>query len=209
MSWIHFRRPDQVGPRTGRAPSLRSVLPALLAGLLIAGCSSLLPRSASQTASHWKSFEEARDAIESLEPYKTRIEDVRAKGIDPYKDHGVVLLSFSDILQRFASSSAVRREDFDPGIRDCLSAGKRCIGYAITLSDVRRKRVGNFWSDSLNFNREIEIVGWKFNALIIIVDGIVVYTLYSGQPRINQRETVRNPLGPLQTWGEQAPHFVH
>ncbi len=208
MTWIRLRRPDG-GSRVAIRPLPRSwTALALLVTVLISACGSLLPRSASQTQTHWDSFEQARDAIESLVPYKARMQDVRAKGIDPYQDHGVTLLSYSDILQRFASSSAVRREDFDPGIRDCLSAGKRCTGYAIALNHVRRKRVGNFWLDSLNFHREVEIVGWQFNALIIIVDDIVVYTLYSGQPRINLREVTRNPLGPLQTWGEQAPRFV-
>ncbi|MEK9776712.1 MAG: hypothetical protein VW339_11325 [Quisquiliibacterium sp.] len=202
------RRIDAFLSRVASRRLFAQTLSVFLAALLVAGCGSLLPRSASQTQSRWKSFEQARDAIQSLVPYKTRLSEVGDKGFDPYKDHGVSLLSFSDILQRFASSSALRREDFDPGIRDCLSAGKRCTGFAVTAASIKRKRIGNFWLDSLNFFREVEIVGWQFNALIIVVDDTVVYTLFSGQPRINQREVTRNPLGPLQVWGEQAPRLV-
>lgn len=175
---------------------------------VVSGCSSLLPTGAAQTMTEWETFEQARDTINSLEPYKTRIEEVNAKGIDPYKNPGISLLSFSDILQRFASSSAMRQEDFDPGIRDCLRAGKRCTGYSIVASRIRKVRLGNFWLDSLNFHREVDTTGWRFNALVILIDGLVVYTLYSGQPNVREREIIRNPLGPLQTWGEQAPRLV-
>ncbi len=180
----------------------------LAAAVLAAGCRALLPEADARTSVGWSSFDDARETIDSFVPYQTRKEDIAAKGIDPYVNPAVSLLSYSDILQRFASSSAVRREDFDPGIRDCLSAGKRCIGYAIAAKRIRKERVGNFWLDSLNFRREIDITGWTFNGLVILVDDVVVYTLYSGQPKLKDREDTRNPLGPLQTWGDQVPGLL-
>jgi hypothetical protein len=89
-------------------------------------------------------------------------------------------------------------------VRRCLTAGKACSGYAIALRQSRRKRIGNFWLDSLNFYRDTDITGWSFNALVLFVDDKVVYTLYGGQPRLHEREITRNPLGPLQGWGSQV-----
>lgn len=181
---------------------------ALAAAIAAAGCQALLPERTAQTRDEWQSFEDARETIESFVPYSTRKPEIIAKGIDPYVNPGVSLLSFTDILQRFAAGSALRAEDFDRGIRDCLTAGKRCTGYSIQVKRLKRERVGNFWLDSLNFRREVDVTGWSFNALVILVDDVVVYTVYGGQPNIRERERVRNPLGPLQGWGEAAPAFV-
>jgi hypothetical protein len=194
--------------RQSRTPATVGAGVLFAAAVLVSGCQALLPEADASTTVEWGSFDEARQTIDSFVPYKTHKEDLTAKGIDPYLNPAVSLLSYSDILQRFASSSAVRREDFDPGIRDCVSAGKRCIGYSIAVKKVRKERVGNFWLDSLNFRREIDITGWTFNGLVILVDDVVVYTLYSGQPNLKDRENTRNPLGPLQTWGDQVPGLL-
>jgi hypothetical protein len=67
-----------------------------------------------------------------------------------------------------------------------------------------RKRIGNFWLDSFNFYRETDVTGWSFNALVLFVDDLVVYTLHGGQPRVHDKEVTKNPLGPLQGWGQQV-----
>ena len=41
-----------------------------------------------------------------------------------------------------------------------------------------------------------------------MVDDTVVYTLYGGQPRISEKEQNRQPLGPLQGWGDFLPDLV-
>ncbi len=197
--------PSAPSARLARALGALAVTAALG---LSAGCQALLPEAASRTDVSWQSFEEARSAIESIEPYVTRREDLVAMGLDPATNAAITILSYSEVLQRFAAGSALRPEDYDRGIRDCLTAGKECVGYALQIRRVRRERVGNFWLDSLNFRRETDITGWSFNALVILVDDRVVYTLHGGQPRIHEQERVRNPLGPLQGWGDQVPHFV-
>jgi hypothetical protein len=35
------------------------------------------------------------------------------------------------------------------------------------------------------------------------VDDLVVFTLYGGQPQVHEQEVSRNPIGPLQGWGER------
>ena len=62
-------------------------------------------------------------------------------------------------------------------------------------------RVGNFWLDSFNFERETGTTGWGVDALLVFVDDQLVYQLIGGHPTISEYEVVRNPLGPLQGWG--------
>ncbi len=172
------------------------------AGLALTGCQTLLPRASSEVRDTWASFDEARDAIDRIVPYETQRAQLAAKGLEPGKNPAITLLSFADVSQRFALGSTVTADELDRGLRECFAAGKRCTGYSIAIRDVKRKRVGNFWLDAFNFVRVTDSTGWNYNALILFVDDLVVYTLDGGQPRISERDQVRNPLGPLQTWGD-------
>ena len=168
------------------------------AALLAAGCAELLPRSNVEVKTTWSSFEQARAAIESLEARHTSAEQLRAAGLDPFTNPNVELLSFSDILRRFPLPGNVSR--LDPGLRECLDAGKACVGYAIDMKQLNRERVGPFVLDLLSFRRETHSSGWTFNALVLLVGDRVVDTLYGGKPSISERETQIEPLGPLQDW---------
>jgi hypothetical protein len=191
-----------------RVNALRIACASLI--LTLEACASLLPRAQVATQESWSNFEEAKAAIDKIVPYQSRKEDLAAQGIDPYKNPGVALLSYSDVVQRFATGSAIRPEEMDRGVRECLSAGKSCAGYAILVHRTNRKRIGNFWLDSFSFKRETDVTGWSFNALILLVGDLVVYTLYGGQPLIHEQEISRNPLGPLQGWGDTAaPQVIH
>ena len=83
-----------------------------------------------------------------------------------------------------------------------MKAQDGCIGYFMEPSRIDRKRVGNFMLDFLNFKRDTLTTGWKFGALIVVVDDKVVFKQWSGRPRIEETELRRNPLGPLQGLGE-------
>jgi hypothetical protein len=180
---------------------LRSILLFTLAAI-VAGCTALLPRSKAETEATWTSFEEARVAITAIQPYKTTREELRAKGIGTANDPTITLLSHVDIAIRFPIGGVLREEDVDPGIRDCLKAGKDCSGWRIDVKRTNRDRVGNFWLDALRFKREVDVTGWNFNALVIFVNDLAVYAVYGGQPVIHELEVERNPLGPLQGWGD-------
>jgi hypothetical protein len=180
----------------------------LLAACAISGCVELLPKAKSEITSPWDSFEQAKAAIDRIEPYRATAADLRAQGIDPYANANVKLLTFSDIVLRFPITGAIGQDKLDPGLRECLTAGKRCIGYSINVSDARHDRVGNFWLDALNFRRIVETTGWSFNALILLVDERVVFTLVGGEPIIHQVDTNKQPLGPLQGWGDTLPALI-
>lgn len=193
---------------TARSRSSRLAVPWLVLALLLSGCQTLLPDTKAQVGNTWKSYDEAAAAIERIVPYETRRADLWAAGMDPRTNPSITILSFSDVVQRFAASSAMRPEDFDKGVRECLTSGKTCSAYRVDVRSVHRERVGNFWLDSLAFRRETYVTGFSFNALVLMVDDLVVYTLYGGQPGIREHEIVRNPLGPLQSWGDQVPKVV-
>jgi hypothetical protein len=178
---------------------VRAVLLATL--LALGGCAALLPQQKTLTQESWTSFEDAKKAIDAIVPYETRRRELDAERMDPYRNPAIVILSYSDVVQRFAVG-AIKAEELDRGVRECLTAGKACTGYHIEVRRVERQRVGNFWLDTFNFKREVDVRGWTFRALILFVDDLVVYTLYGGQPRLHEEEISRNPLGPLQTWGE-------
>lgn len=180
---------------------LRSLALCLLVAAL-AGCAALLPKSKAETESAWQSFGEARAAIERIEPFKTTRADLRAAGIGTENDPTITLLSHVDIAVRFPIGGVLREQDVDPGVRDCLRAGKACNAYLINVKRTNRDRIGNFWLDALRFRREIDVRGWSFNALVIFVDDLAVYAVYGGQPAIHELELERNPLGPLQGWGD-------
>jgi hypothetical protein len=170
----------------------------------LAGCSALLPRAEFATQETWHDYEASRAAIEAIVPMHSTRAELAAAGIDPHRNAGVTILNVSDVMQRFAAGSSIPLDDLDEGVRRCLTVGKSCTGYSIALKRSSRKRVGNFWLDSLNFYRETDVTGWSFNALILFVDDLVVYTLHGGQPRVHEREVAKNPLGPLQGWGSQV-----
>jgi hypothetical protein len=170
----------------------------------MSGCTALLPQSSSATQVGWPTYEDARQAIDQIVPYEARRGELIAAGIDPQTNPAITILTFSDIVQRFSVGAAIRAEDLDPGVRQCLVSGKLCTGYAINVRHIHRDRIGNFWLDSFNFKREIETRGWSFVALILLVEDLVVHTLHGGQPKIHEMEIVRNPLGPLQGWAEQV-----
>lgn len=186
-------------------PHLRLAAAAAVA-LALAGCAELLPKGRAEVTSQWTSFAQARDTIERIAPGHTTATELRELGIDPYVNANVQLLSYSDVLLKFPLAG--NPAHIDEGLKVCLEAGKACTGYAIVARDTKRDRVGNFWVDSLGFKRVTDVTGWSFNALVLLVDGRVVYTLYGGQPQLHEQEVTRQPLGPLQNWGNAVDELV-
>ena len=195
-----------------RASRLRSLLGRICVVALgasgMAGCEALLPAARDAMQVGWQTFDEARAAVEAIEPFETHKSSLIANGFDPFRNPAVTILTYPEIVQRFAAGSALQPDEYEPGIRACLKAGKSCTGYAIVARRIKRDRIGNFWADSFAFRREVDITGWTFTALVLFVDDISVYRVYGGQPNMHEQQVTRNPLGPLQGWGEALrPRF--
>lgn len=169
--------------------------------LAIAGCAELLPKSATRTEVQWTSFDDARAVIEAIKPFSTTKADLAATGVSG-TNPAVTLLSHAEVALRFPIGGVLNEKDVDPGIRDCLKAGKDCTGYLMNIKRINNDRVGNFWLDSFRFIRETESRGWTFTALILFVQDRAVYAVYGGQQNVLELQVDRNPLGPLQGWGD-------
>jgi hypothetical protein len=175
---------------------------------VLGACAALLPRTQSQARGPWNSFEEATAVMQKITPGETTRAELTAAGIDPFRTPNITVLTYSDILLRFPVTAALTIEEIDEGLKKCFRAGKKCDGLLVQAREASRDRVGNFWLDSFNFDRPVDVHGWSFNAVIVLVDDVVVYLLYGGQPMLSERERSRNPLGPLQGWGERIPSLL-
>jgi len=172
----------------------------VLATTLVAGCAALLPKATAETETSWKSFEDAKRAYDSIEPGRTTLAELKSLGYDPYLYPNVTVLDNSDVINKYAPASG-RDEYLEAGVRECLRAQTKCSAYSIDLKQTHRDRVGNFFLDFVNFKRRTEITGWKFGAVIVIVNDRVAHKSWSGVPAVHEAEQNTNPLGPLQDSG--------
>lgn len=174
-----------------------------VAGLL-AGCASLLPTAKQDVSNKWHDFEDAKKSFDLIVPYRTNMDTVRELGFDPNITPNVQILNHSQVVRAVLPSPLQELASIPKGILACMRAQEACTGYLMEPSRIDRKRDGNFFLDFLNFKRNTQVTGWKFGALIVVIDNMVVYKQWSGRPRIEETELRRNPLGPLQGAGESV-----
>jgi len=173
----------------------------VFAVIVLVGCSSLLPHGEQKVVSRWKDFEEAKSSYNRIVPYQTSLEELRDLGFAPESQANVHILNHADIAKRFIPISLNDKTGLPKGLRECLSHGDECYGYEVERTEKHSQRYGNFLADFLNFKRKTKIRGWEFNALIVVIDKVVVYKLWSGTPDIHEYRDRTNPLGPLQGIG--------
>ncbi len=173
---------------------------AISLSLLFSGCAHLLPRAQTES-SPFHTFDEARNAIEALVPMSSTADTLTKVGLDPVQQPNTVILTHDDIVRRFVPSNMLKREHLDPGVLACLDAREACRGLEITTARVLRARTGGFFLDFTNFKRRTETTGWRLNAIILLVNDVVVYRSWGGQPKVLEVEVNTNPLGPLQEMG--------
>lgn len=180
--------------------STRTVGFLLALTVLLGGCSSLLPQARTESPT-FQSFDDARHAIEALQPQKSNLETLSKLGLTPTQQPNTVILTHTDIVRRVVAGGLLSKDDLEPGILTCLNARDACRGWELNVARISKVRTGNFFADFVNFKRRTETTGWRFNALILLVNDVVVYRGWGGQPVINEAEVQNNPLGPLQDMG--------
>jgi len=181
--------------------SLAITVSSLMAACLgLAGCASWLPKASADPV-YFSSFDHARAAVEAIVPGQTRVDELQALHLDTEHQPNTLVLSYADILRRVMGGSVLAKQDLAPGIQQCLEAHDACRGLEFNISSIHKDRVGSFLLDFINFKRETVTSGWRFNALVLSVDGVVVYRSWGGQPEVNLVDKQRNPLGPLQEIG--------
>jgi len=168
--------------------------------LLTSACTSLLPVSHSD-ASGFKTFDEARNAVIALVPMKSTRHSGDTTHTDFAAQPNTKLLTHSDVVRLLVPAGLLKREDLDPGILVCVEARDACQGLDITASRIAKTRTGSFFADFINYRQRTETTGWRFNALILYVDDLVVYRSWGGQPKVDELDVVTRPLGPFQDLG--------
>lgn len=176
------------------------VVTSLALVTLVSACSSLLPVSHSD-ASSFQSFEAARDAVVALIPMKSSKKAGENGGVDFATQPNTKILRHSDVVRLLVPTGLLKREDLDPGILVCLEARDACNGLDINASRISKARTGNFFADFINYRQRTETKGWRFNALILYVDDLVVYRSWGGQPKVDELDVATRPLGPFQDLG--------
>ena len=166
--------------------------------LMLASCSSPLPKGENITKSPWDSFNQAKLSYDEIICHKTTTLELQKLGFDPYNTPNVRILSYLDIIQKFNPNNSVKAEDLPPSVRTCIEAREACLAYEATPGVRHSKRTGNVVLDLLKFKRTRIETGWQFNALIVIDHGIIVYKIWSGTPIIDKEESKKNPLGLFQ-----------
>jgi hypothetical protein len=171
---------------------------SLSALFMLSACSALLPSAKESIQTPWTTFDDTRTAYDRVIPNMTTANQLKAIGFDLYSTPNVRRLNYVDIS---IATQSIKREELNDGFQVCIAAKDRCKGYEIEPRRFHNERYGNFWLDLLNFRRKTRETGWRFKALFVIVDDVVVDKLWSGDPYIVQERDARNPLGPFQDVG--------
>jgi len=80
------------------------------------GCASWLPQASTDPV-YFTTFEQARRAIESIEPGRTRVQDLKDLHLDTVQQPNTVVMSYADILRRVMGGSVLGQAR--PGARHC------------------------------------------------------------------------------------------
>jgi hypothetical protein len=169
----------------------------VIMALLLSGCSALLPKKNIDSTT-FQNFDEAVAAIEAIVPMQSDRASIRQNGLDFHVYPNAVQLTHADVVRRFLPSTLLTRQDLDPGILLCLESRDACRGVELSVAKIHKERKGNFFADLINFHRVTHTTGWRFHAVVLFVNDLVVYRSWGGQAVVNQREDARNPLGPFQ-----------
>lgn len=173
----------------------------LLGVAVLSGCAQLLPRVGETEPSRFGTYQEAEQALAKVQPYRTTVHELRELGFDVLETANVQRIPYPQWFTSLVGQQTPL-DGADAGIRDCLAAGPGCEAYAFRFSRVRHERVGNFAADLLSFRRLTHVQGWRFEAIVLVRNGTVLFRNQGGLPRIERFEDRRQPLGPLQNAGE-------
>ncbi len=189
-----------------KTPLLRTLV--VCASLALAGCGHLLPRGSTEKVSRFETFEAAKLALDQVEPYRTTLGELAGLGFDPAASANVTVVPYPEVITRLAPHPGVPLEALDRGVRDCILAQTRCRAFEFRFGQQTRRREGGFWADFFNVRRTTLVTGWRFEGLVVVRDGLVLFRNAGGEPRTDHVEQQLNPLGPFQSGGESAGQLI-
>lgn len=173
---------------------------------MMVGCGSsgrFLPTTGVYTQSSWETYTEVENNVETIVLGKTTNDDLIRMGFDLEKMPNVKRLTYLDVMTKFKLDSPTRFTLFNnielpPGVLKTLAAREKGRSYELSLESIVNKREGSVFLDVLGFRKTIHTTGWRASVLVLMVDGVVEYVLFSGERNIDRIEKTRNPLGPFQ-----------
>ncbi len=164
---------------------------------LLMSCSFLLPSKKVEKNDNWKTFNSVQSVYDKVIPNKTTLSELNNIGFNPYAANNVKVESYLDVRHRFDPLSTGK--NIPESVSECLHSYKRCKAYVINIEYEHEKHVGNVLLDLAGFRKEIINDGWGFKAIFIIQDELVVYKIWSGEPKRRSYTDEIKPLGPLQS----------
>jgi hypothetical protein len=171
------------------------LLTILILCCILSGCVALLPKEKKVTNTPWKTFDEAKAAFEKVAPRATTTTQLKMIGFNLYSTPNIRIMNYLEVA---ATTIPLKEADLSEGLALCLKAQNKCTAYEFEPQVINSKRYGNFWLDLFNFQRKTSDKGWRFRALFVVVDNVVVEKFWSGNPLIDLDQDRVNPLGPLQ-----------
>ncbi|HWM62078.1 MAG TPA: hypothetical protein VNN98_07990 [Rhizomicrobium sp.] len=168
---------------------------------LLSACGGgLLPDQKAANASPFETYDQVVDAFDQIVPGMTRAEDLANLGFDA-RTANVDVLSYLNVEERFLPAAGVRWEQLNPAVQACIRAEAFCTGYVFHPGRTASKRLGHFLPDVLGFERITRSTRWSADVILLVMDGRVVHKVFSGNPRTENLDDRRQPLGPLQDLG--------
>ena len=193
---------SHVGRRASRALAIGAVL-----GL--GACTAhILPQQHELAITSFHTFDQTRTGYDKVVVNQTTIADMKALGFDPDKSANIQQITYLDVVQSFLPRQDMPFSTVPTSVQTCVAAQNRCIGYVIAPKVSDSNRTGSIFLDFFNFRRRTETKGWAASSMFVLLDGVVVYKLWSGEPNIHTISTKVNPLGPAQDLGSAIGKVV-
>jgi hypothetical protein len=195
-------RSKGVGGRDTAVTGAKSII--VMACAVLAGCSTLLPRATFQSVSPFATFDSAREAFERIVPYRTTLPELKQLGFDVATHGNVLQVPYPQLVGQLVPNPVLTFDRLDAGIRDCIAAQQECRAFVFRAGTEVQQRSGPFMQDFLNFRRVTRTHGWRFEGVVLVRGGVVLFRNHGGEPLIDRVEQRVNPLGPLQAVGGAA-----
>ncbi len=168
----------------------------------------ILPQKHELAITSFKTFDQTRSGYDKVVVNQTTIADLKALGFDPDRSANIQQVTYLDIVQAFLPRQDMPFSTVPTSVQTCVAAQNRCIGYLVAPKVSDTARTGSIFLDFFNFRRRSETKGWQASTIFVLLDGVVVYKLWSGEPNIHTITTTVNPLGPAQDLGSAVGKVV-
>lgn len=191
---------------SGRARACALLVSAML---VLGACHAhILPQQHELAITSFHTFDQTRTGYDKVVVNQTSIADLKALGFDPDRSANIQQITYLDVVQAFLPRQDMPFSTVPTSVQTCIAAQNRCIGYLVAPKVSDSARTGSIFLDFFNFRRRTEMKGWTASSMFVLLDGVVIYKLWSGEPNIHTISTHVNPLGPAQDLGSAIGKVV-